>query len=131
MWKKLITWIALGRYSKLSRFVYAQQRHETGDFKSPVFRRYKNPFGMKTAINREQLGRPGPLLPVDKEGKPQGSYQQYRSYYQSVRDFKLWLEYNRFPEFVLTPFNYVRELKKRKYFEDTESNYLNGIKSFL
>lgn len=78
---------------------------------------------MKTAIHRRQLGSPG-LLNM-------GGYQQYSSFRESVRDFKLWLEYNNFPLDVATPYNYVRELKKRSYFEDTADNYLKGIQRFL
>lgn len=119
--KKLAFRLNLGRYKKLSSFVEAQAKHETGNFSSEVFKRANNAFGMKNASVRDQLGKE-----VEND-----VYRHYKSLTESIKDLALWMDFTNFPDQVDSLETYVDELKKRKYFEDTTSNYLNGMKRFL
>jgi uncharacterized FlgJ-related protein len=130
-WKRILIWIALREHRSLTPLVYAQMMHESDRGRSPLAKKLNNYFGMTTAINRYQLGRSGTLQPKE-DGK--ATYQQYNSFFQSVRDYKLWLDYTRFPKQIeqlgqLQKF--VNELKERKYFGDTKENYFNGLRRFV
>jgi len=59
-------------------YVMAQARHESNDFKSDLFKRAKNIFGMKIASQRKQRGT--------KSGSSNG-YAIYKSCFWSVYDF--------------------------------------------
>jgi hypothetical protein len=77
-------------------------------------------FGMKNAIKRQQLGSPGA-----------GSFRYYASPEDSVKDYLIYLDFVGFPDQVDSPEMFVNELKKRNYFEESESFYLQGLKSWL
>lgn len=75
---------------------------------------------MKNAFKRDQLG-----YPVTGT-----SYRYYSSLKESIEDFILWLKYTNFP--TVTDVNtYVRELKKRNYFESSQTDYIKALNSWL
>lgn len=108
-------------YSGLLPYIHAQAFHESGGFKSRLAVEQKNLFGMKVPRVRKFAGF-----------KVEGSeFAGYRNFRESVEDFMLWLESVSFPKTVSGSAQYVAELKKRNYFEDTISNYLKGVNSAL
>jgi len=78
---------------------------------------------------RKQLGDANPSGVF--EGGSDLDIQKYRNDTQGFRDMFLWYDYGNFPTIVSSPEDYVRELKKRKYFSLSESKYLEGLKAFL
>lgn len=58
-------------------------------------------------------------------------YRKYRSRFDSAMDFLHWLHYNEFPEKINSATYYVKKLKDLKYFEDSEENYLNGLRKWI
>jgi hypothetical protein len=108
------------KYSHLIPYVIAQSKHETGNYSSDVFKSLKNMFGMRNAKVRPQLGE------FNLSG-----YRKYQSRFDSAMDFLHWLHYNEFPEKINSATYYVKKLKDLKYFEDSEENYLNGLRSWM
>lgn len=111
----------LGDYAQYAPWIEAMAKHETGNFKSRIFRELNNAFGMKNAVRRPQLGR-------QAAGE---EFRRYKDIDESVRDLIVYLDFVRFPKNLDTIDMFVRNLKKRKYFEDSYFNYLNGVKSWL
>jgi len=86
---------------------------------------------MGHAIKRKQLGDPSPS-DIFEGGRSSGiSIQRYRNDTQGFRDMFLWYEYGNFPSSVDSAKDYVRELKRRKYFSLSESEYLEGLEAML
>jgi len=117
--------IQLSRWRKLRRYLIAQAKLESGNFESNIYRRENNPLGMTHARKRDQLGRASSII---HEGNP---IQHYRNDTQGFRDMFLWYDYGNFPTRVDSAKEYVRQLKKRKYFSLNESEYLKGLESYL
>lgn len=109
------------RYLGLLPYVEAQAVHESGNYSSDLVNRANNLFGMKRPTNRPFFGI----------GRTDNDYAVYRDWRQSVQDLFAWMDYTKFPVFVSGSGQYVAELKKRRYFEDNESNYLNGVNRAL
>ncbi len=114
-------WLLLSKYRRLAKYIEAQARHESKGYTSEVFKRANNPFGMKHARERRQLG----------ERIPGDQYRHYRNIGQAIRDYLIYLESQSFPTRVSNEEEFVSELRGRGYFEDSEANYLTGIKRFL
>lgn len=108
----------------LSKVLVYQAYHETGGFKSKVFIENNNPFGMKEATVR----------PKAQSGTKNG-YANYDTLDQACTDLVLWLDYNNFwAELSDYPMNensyivnYSAFLKRKGYYEDSQTNYLNGM----
>ncbi len=111
----------LGDYEALRPYVIAQSKHETNNYRSNVFDKYNNLFGMKNASFRMQYGKN-----VDST-----DYRVYVSSAQSIKDLLLYFDYVGFPKSVQSVDQYVQELKHRDYFEDDFFNYRNGLLRFL
>lgn len=111
------------KYQKMAHIFWAQAAHETGNFTSNIYKEANNLFGMKVPAVRPSA-RSG-ILPTKT-----GNYSKYKDLSDSVADMVLYLDYVRFPVTTNT-ITFVQELKKRNYFEDTVSNYLNGVSNFL
>lgn len=97
-------------------YIDAQANHETGGFKSRLAVDQNNLFGMKRPQTRPFLGS-GVV----------GDYARYSSWGESVQDLLLWMDYTGFPVSVSGSAEYVEQLKKRNYFEDSISTYLKGV----
>jgi uncharacterized FlgJ-related protein len=109
------------RYSGLKKYIIAQSKLESANYKSALFLRSNNPFGMKNASKRVQLGYPVP-------GDP---YRHYNNLLEAIQDFELYLDYVRFPEVVNSPEMYAGNLKRLNYFESDLKDYVTGLKSWL
>lgn len=101
-------------------FCTAQAGHETGNFTSRIFKENNNCFGMKLALIRKTTAT----------GEKYG-HATFSSLKSCIDDFFLY--YNNFK--YLKTYNsledYVAALKKRGYFEASESEYLNGCKYWV
>lgn len=113
------------KYYKLAPYISAMARHETGNFKSRLFREGNNMFGMKKAYQRKQVGA---QWFAASDG---GHYMKYESPAQSLEDLLLWMDARRFPQEVKDARQFVEELKKRNYFGDTVENYFKGVNYWL
>lgn len=111
--------IRKSRYASLERFIIAQAKHETGNFKSKAYKKNANMFGMKNANKRKQIGW---------KGNP---YRNYLTDGDSLRDLFLYFDYVGFPTSISSVEQFSRELKDRSYYEDSFENYSNGLKRFL
>jgi hypothetical protein len=107
-------------WPNLRHYIAAQTFHETGGYTSRLALQQKNITGMKIPSRRPFVGF--------KDTKP---YMRYTSFFQSIQDLLLWMAFTKFPLSVPDSKSFVAELKKRKYFEDSESNYLRGVNSAL
>lgn len=114
-------WIKLSRYSRYSDWIEAQARHESANYTSDAYLRSNNPFGMKNASKRVQLG-------WEVEGDP---YRHYKDIGQAIRDYLLYLDEFNVPKNIGSVESFVSLLKDQGYFEDRENTYLNGVKFFL
>ena len=95
-------------------FIVSVSAFETGGFKSPVLRKNKNLFGMRLPVKR-------PTVAIGEKG----GYSNYASFRNSVEDFYIWADYTEMPN-VTSLKQFVREMKKRKYFEADFEHYYNG-----
>jgi hypothetical protein len=112
-------------WANLRHYIAAQTIHETstktgGAYSSRLAVEQKNITGMKIPSRRPFVGF--------KDTKP---YMRYTSFFQSIQDLLLWMAFTKFPLSVPDSKSFVAELKKRKYFEDSEANYLRGVNSAL
>jgi hypothetical protein len=107
-------------WANLRHYIAAQTFHETGGYTSRLALQQKNITGMKIPSRRPFVGF--------KDTKP---YMRYTSFFQSIQDLLLWMAFTKFPLSVPDSKSFVAELKKRKYFEDSEANYLRGVNSAL
>lgn len=117
----------LSKYRRLTPYVIAQAKAETGNFTSRFYREFNNMFGMKGAVKRKQLGRQGTVHESDG-GTP---IHIYANDIQSLRDLFIYFDYVSFPTAVESVESYVRQLKRRGYFSTTEDHYLALMKSYL
>lgn len=110
----------LGKYEPMKRLLFAQAFHETGGFTSRSFKEENNLFGMKVPTRRAFLGK--------KSTK--SAYAKYDNVQDSLKDMIIYLNFVNMPV-VVTAEQYARELKVRSYYEDTEINYILGLKNGL
>lgn len=108
----------LGLSDVVTGFVICQAAHETGGFKSNIFLRNNNAFGMKYAGQK------------NADGEARG-YALYKSLYYSVADLVEWIRKRRTGIMeIVAPIKdlprYVSFLKNNNYFEDSEETYLKG-----
>jgi len=107
-------------YNLMRPLIVAQSKVESGNYSSDLFKRSNNAFGMKNASRRDQLGSP----------EAGTDYRKYSSLSESIQDFVLYLNAVKFPT-VFDVSSYVRELKKRGYFESSQSDYIKAMESWM
>lgn len=115
----------LSPYRKLSSYLVAMAKHETGEFTSQVYNRDNNLFGLKIPSKREWLGTPG------TEASDGGNFSHYSNDGKSLKDLFLYFDFVHFPKAVGGLDQFVTELKERGYFTDSWENYHRGLKRFL
>ena len=108
-----------GFYPDTAKIITAQAAHETGNFTSSIFRYNNNCFGMKLPKTRKTLAT----------GESRG-HAVYNSVFDSVGDFWLWYQYVNLPHYWKDIETYIGALKMKGYFEDSQDNYLKGVKRF-
>lgn len=100
----------------------AQFAHETANFTSKSFKEGYNPFGMKLAKKR-----------ITKATGELYNHAKYESLADAIHDFRLYYDLFKYPASYPEPLaieQYISDLKKNGYFEDSEQNYLKGVKHF-
>ena len=112
-------------YAKYAPWIVAQSQHETADWKSSLFNKHKNLFGMKMSEQVEWKGYEGPPAP---DG---GNYAGYYEWSDSVNHLLNWLRYNNVPPGLNSVDEYVKAIRMAGYYTDSYINYLNGVKRFL
>jgi len=71
------------------------------------------------------------VRPRDQSGdQDSDGYANYRDVEQSARDLTMWLGYSGIGRFE-TASEYVARIKEKKYFEDSEINYLQALNKWL
>lgn len=113
------------KYKALEPYIIAQSKHESDSYTSEVYKRNNNPFGFKVASKRDQVGKVGTRSP---EGN---NYWKFPNDTEAFKDLLKYFDQVSFPTSVSSVTHYATELKKRGYFTDTLSNYVNGMKRFL
>jgi len=111
-----------------AKLITAQATHETGNFKSNVFKTDNNLFGMKmpSRRNKQYIERPSTIIMRSEGATP---YAHYSSIENSVNDLVLgWHKYNGTNwSKIKTPADYATYLKSKGYYGDTFSNYLSAL----
>jgi len=128
-----------------AKFIVAQARLESGHYKSDIFTKNNNSFGMKYVA--QPLATKGSLAPYKERSsscKENGIcsngdyYAKYSSVEDSIKDV-IERNYNKTKNGVTpeqlknskTPEEYASLLKKRGYYGAPESSYASNIKSIL
>jgi hypothetical protein len=105
----------------LCNLLIAQAKHETGNFNSNIYKFAHNLFGMKLSSRKVAT-------------ESYAGHAKYKSDQDSIEDMLQYLESGRVYTLanvsVMEPLQYVLYLKSRKYFEDTVTNYFNGVSKF-
>lgn len=113
--------ISKAGYPNLEKFIIAQSKFETGNFSSPIFKENNNLFGMKLPKSRSTTAI----------GENRG-HAKFSNTRDSVIDLTMWLNmYKSQAQKITTLSEYVAFLKSKRYFEDSITNYLNGLKKWL
>lgn len=111
-----------GYDDRLAKMIVAQAKHETGNFKSAVFKRDNNLFGMNHPVKRETVSR----------GKDSVGYAVYDSWQDSVEDLVLWFNAKEMPKEGFEDVRgYVAYIKSKGYFTDSFTNYYAGVQRFF
>jgi hypothetical protein len=114
-----------GLPQRLSQLVAGQSQHESDNFSSNVFLHSFNGFGYKYVGSMYQVGS-------------YNGYGTYNSLDDSTAEIVDWIYRRRadgsFPNnlnMIQTADDYAAWLKNANYYEDTQSNYANGIAAWL
>jgi flagellum-specific peptidoglycan hydrolase FlgJ len=99
-------------YENYLDFIYAQAKHETGNFKSTLFKRYNNSMGMGVPIYRKSY-RSGEWKAPNGE-----IFSTYYSVTSGFKDFVEWMKYSKMPADFTTCKEYAEFMVKRNYAED-------------
>lgn len=115
----------------LAELIVSQARHETANFTSNVFRNDNNAFGYKYV--------PGAKYQVSK-GTPIGDwyYARYANVVDSTHELTAWIKRRQaediFPSdlrLIKTADQYAALLKQANYYQDSVSNYVQGLKRWF
>lgn len=121
----LDTAIRNGMPSRLAGLILAQAKHESANFTSGVYRDCNNAFGYSAYAG---------------QGSCQGHsfYKAYSSLADSVKEITAWIKRRqaegKFPanlNEIQTPEQYAALLKQSNYYEDSVTNYSNGLKNWF
>jgi len=112
--------------SVMRKLIIAQAKHESGNFKSKLFKKHNNLFGMMHPRVRPTLSK-GSLARA--EGRP--GYASFETIENSVQDYILWMKFNSLPTTFKSPKEYAKTLKEKRYFTDDLSRYTKGLERHL
>lgn len=96
--------------------ITAVAMHETGNFSSSVFANNNNLFGMRHPKERETLSK-GDVI----------GYAKFDSLQDSVKDLRLWFEYNKLDHSYLKLSDLITTMKSKGYFEASYTKYLSAV----
>ena len=116
---------AKGLNKFMSKLLVAQARHETGNFKSRLFRKHLNAFGM--------MKRRSDTLAINSLGRAEGrkGYATYQNIDDSTGAVIQLLKERKCPMNFTSARQYAKWLKLKGYYSDKESNYSNALASHL
>lgn len=108
-----------GFQTGLAKMITAQAAHETGNFESLVYKKNANPFGMREPKVRQTTAT----------GSNYG-HAVFNNLDDAITDYKYYWTAAKLPPIFVSVADFVEALKKKKYFEDSETNYLKGVNYF-
>jgi hypothetical protein len=108
-----------GFQNGLARMIVAQSAHETGNFTSTVYKANANPFGMRLPKKRPTTAIGENLF-----------HAKYSNLDDAVTDYKYYWDFVKLSPIFVSITDFVQALKAKKYFTDSEENYLKGVKHF-
>lgn len=114
------TLLSHGFSPRQAMFITAQAGHETGDFKSRIFKENNNCFGMKRALVRK----------TTSVGEKYG-HAVYKTLIDCIEDFRLYYLSFKYLQQYNSLKEYISAIKKRGYFEASESEYLKGCNYYM
>jgi len=122
------TAIKCGLNDLQAKIIAAQATHESGNFKSNVFKTDNNAFGMKMPTRRSKrfIARPSTIVMRSEGATP---YAHYSSVENSIKDLILsWHAYNKTDwNKIKTVEDYANYLKSKSYYGDSVANYLKNL----
>jgi len=115
-----------GYDSLMRKLIIAQAKHESGNFRSKLFKKHNNLFGMMHPRVRPTLSK-GSLARA--EGR--AGYASFETIENSVQDYILWMKFNDLPTTFSSPKDYASTLKSKRYFTDDLSRYTKALEKHL
>jgi hypothetical protein len=112
--------LSSGLDSTMAKLLVAQAIHETGGFKSRLYRRGNNAFGMM--VSKKDTLKVGSMA---AEGRP--GYAKYESLEESTKAVIGLLTRKGCSFKFKSPHQYASWLKSVRYYEDSVSNYSNAL----
>jgi len=112
----------MGYNQTIAGYLAAQALHESGNFKSELYLRSFNAFGMRPALRRKKT----------QKGDTYNNYATYVNLAQSINDRKLWDEMNKNPKnSTETVAMWVQNLKNQAYFTAPTALYTSSMLGHL
>lgn len=105
------------------RLLVAQARVESGNYTNNLYKRHCNLWSMRHPKKRNTTSC-GPYARAEKRN----GYASFNSVESSTEDIVLYFANKRQPMRFTSTAGYVRWLKKKRFFEDTEARYLNMMR---
>jgi uncharacterized FlgJ-related protein len=109
----------------LISLIIAQAKLESGNFTNRLTRHHNNIFSMQHPKKRPTTSLCGCARAENRDG-----YASFSSIESAVEDYVLYLEFSKITK-ISTSEEYVRLLKKKKYFESSEKKYLRAITKLM
>ncbi len=114
--------------SVTGRIIVAIARHESAKFNSTLFTIFKNPFGMTWPPKRKTTAI-GHIIMSDHGNMRK--FCKFKTTTSATTDFIYYMQARDIPFDIQTPEEFVKLLKKKRYFEASEIVYLRAIKRHL
>jgi uncharacterized FlgJ-related protein len=114
---------------------------ETDNFKSSLFTKWNNAFGMKMPVQRQTTAYPGPFVSnfesnsdaiigmfLNKKIESLPRWAAYKSVDDSAEDIRLWMRARKFHPGIDSLKEFVNELGRMEYFVgETPAEYLAKV----
>ncbi len=120
------TVIDMGYTPFVAKLLVAQARHESGNFKSRLYRKHQNAFGMMYSKRRPTVALNGSARAEGHKG-----FADYNNLSESTEDVVMFLKHRGCKFDFKTVGEYVSWLKKIGYFTDNKVRYQNAISIHL
>ncbi len=109
-----------GYPESIARYLVAVSAFETGNWKSEVYKRNHNLFGMRMP----EIRRTTAIGDVDQDG-----YANYASNADSAKDMVFYLRWFDYKYFYVDLYDFVRDMKVKGYFEADFNTYYLGVRT--
>lgn len=101
-----------------AKYIAAVSAFETGDWKSEIYRKNHNLFGMKLAKTRNTTAI----------GENLG-HAQFQNNANSITDFVYYMRYFDYPVWYNDLYEFILTMKSKGYFEADFNHYYTGVQS--